>query len=210
MVVYGIYYALGLVAGGAAVTWLAGWPYAIPFYLLAVFCLNFFRDPERKIPEGAVAVSPADGKVVAIKADDAGGSRISIFLNVFDVHVNRTPIPGRIAGIQYKKGEFLVANREGASHLNEQNIFTVDGNFGGRPTRVVFSQIAGLIARRIICYKKTGDVLKAGERVGLIKFGSRVDVFLGPEWEIVVHAGDRVSAGSSVLARFRAVSGEAA
>ena len=208
MVVYGIYYALGLVAGGAAVTWLVGWPFAIPFYLLAVFCLNFFRDPEREIPEGAVAVSPADGKVVAVKADDAGGSRISIFLNVFDVHVNRTPIPGRIASIQYKKGEFLVASREDASRLNEQNIFTVDGNFGGRATRVVFSQIAGLIARRIICYKKPGDILKAGERVGLIKFGSRVDLFLGPEWEVVVHAGDRLSAGSSVVARLRNSPGE--
>ena len=210
MVVYGIYYGLGLVAAGVAVTWLAGWPFAIPFYLLAAFCLNFFRDPDREIPEGAVAVSPADGKVVAVKADDAGGSRISVFLNVFDVHVNRTPIPGRIASIQYKKGEFLVASRENASHLNEQNIFTVDGNFGGRPSRVVFSQIAGLIARRIVCYKKTGDVLQAGERVGMIRFGSRVDVFLGPEWEIVVHAGDRVSAGSSVLARFRTVSEQAA
>jgi phosphatidylserine decarboxylase len=205
MLSYGIYYALGLGAGGAAVTWLAGWPYALPFYLLAVFCLNFFRDPERVIPGGDVVVSPADGKVVAVNANDAGGSRISIFLNVFDVHVNRTPIAGRIANIQYKKGEFLVASREGASHLNEQNIFTVDGNMDGHPTRVVFSQIAGLIARRIICYKKIGDILKPGERVGLIKFGSRVDVFLGPEWEIVVHSGDRVSAGSSVLARFRVV-----
>jgi len=209
MVVYGIYYALGLIAGGVAVHWLVGWPFATPFYLLAAFCLNFFRDPERAIPEGAVAVSPADGKVVAVKADDAGGSRISIFLNIFDVHVNRTPIPGRIASIQYKKGEFLVASRENASQLNEQNIFTIDGNFDGRTTRVVFSQIAGLIARRIICYKKPGDLLSAGERVGLIKFGSRVDIFLGPEWEIVVRAGDRVSAGASVVARFRTVSGEA-
>ncbi len=207
MVVYGIYYALGFAAGGAAVTWLVGWPYSIPFYLLGIFCLNFFRDPEREIPAGAVAVSPADGKVVGIQSDDAGGSRVSIFLNVFDVHVNRTPIPGRITNIEYKKGEFLVASRESASHLNEQNVFTVDGEFLGRPTRVVFSQIAGLIARRIICYKKIGDVLKSGERVGMIKFGSRVDVFLGPEWEIVVRAGERVSAGSSVVARFRAVSG---
>jgi phosphatidylserine decarboxylase len=203
MVVYGIYYALGLIAGGAVATWLVGWPLAIPFYLLAIFCLNFFRDPERAIPQGPVAVSPADGKVVAIKMDDAGGSRVSIFLNVFDVHVNRTPIPGRIASIQYKKGEFLAANREDASSQNEQNIFTVDGEINGRRTRVVFSQIAGLIARRIICYKKTGDVLQAGERVGLIKFGSRVDVFLGPEWEVVVHVGDHLSAGSSPLARLR-------
>jgi len=210
MIVDGIYYALGLVAGAAAITGLSGWPFAIPFYLLAAFCLIFFRDPERAVPEGAVAVSPADGKVVAVKADDAGGSRISVFLNVLDVHVNRTPIPGRIAAIQYKKGRFLVASREDASLANEQNVFTVDGNFDGRPTRVVFSQIAGLIARRIVCYKKPGDILKAGERVGLIKFGSRVDVFLGPEWEIVVHVGDRVRAGSSVLARFRFASGETA
>jgi phosphatidylserine decarboxylase len=210
MVVDGIYYALGLAAAAAAITGLIGWPFAIPFYLLAAFCLIFFRDPERAVPEGAVAVSPADGKVVAVKADDAGGSRISVFLNVLDVHVNRTPIPGRIASIQYKKGRFLVASREDASLANEQNVFTVDGNFNARPTRVVFSQIAGLIARRIVCYKKPGDIVKAGERVGLIKFGSRVDVFLGPEWEIVVHVGDRVRAGSSVLARFRFASGETA
>jgi phosphatidylserine decarboxylase len=129
---------------------------------------------------------------------------------VLDVHVNRTPIPGRVDSIRYKKGRFLVANREDASLANEQNVITVDGNFDGRPTRVVFSQIAGLIARRIVCYKTPGDILKAGERVGLIKFGSRVDVFLGPEWEMVVHAGDRVRAGSSVLARFRFAYGDTA
>ena len=210
MVADGIYYALGLAAAGAAITWLVGWQFAIPFYLLAALCLNFFRDPERAVPDGPVAVSPADGKVVAIKADDAGGSRISIFLNVFDVHVNRTPIAGRVDSIRYKKGRFLVASRNESSFANEQNVITVDGNFAGRPTRVVFSQIAGLIARRIICYKTPGDVLKAGERVGLIKFGSRVDVFLGPEWEIDVRAGDRVRAGSSVLARFRFGPGESA
>lgn len=210
MVVDGIYYGLGLIAAAGAVTWLAGWQFSIPFCLLAVFCLNFFRDPERVIPEGAVAVSPADGRVVAIKADDAGGSRISIFLNIFDVHVNRTPIAGRVDSIRYKKGRFLVASREDSSLANEQNVITVDGNFNGRPTRVVFSQIAGLIARRIVSYKTPGDILQAGERVGLIKFGSRVDVFLGPEWEIVVRAGERVRAGSSVLARFRFVPGETA
>jgi len=203
MVSYGIYYALGLTAGGAAITWLVGWPASVPFYLLAIFCLNFFRDPERIIPSGAVAVSPADGKVIGVHADDAGGGNINIFMNVFDVHVNRTPIPGRIAKIEYKKGRFLNASVEDASRLNEQNIVTVDGEFDGRKTRVVFSQIAGLIARRIICYKHVGDVLKPGERMGLIKFGSRVDVFFGPEWEILVRAGDRVSAGSSVVARFR-------
>jgi phosphatidylserine decarboxylase len=202
MVVYGIYYAAAMLAGAGLVTWLLSWPFAIPFLLLAAFCLYFFRDPERAVPDGAVAVSPADGKVVVIKPlDEKGRQRISIFLNVFDVHVNRTPIPGKVSCVTYKKGEFLVASKEDASHSNEQNIITVDGVVGGQKTRVVFSQIAGLIARRIVCYKKSGDVLDAGERVGLIKFGSRVDVFLGPEWEIVVKLGQRVSAGSTVLAR---------
>ena len=200
MVSYGYTYAGSLLAGGAVVTYLAGWPWAIPFFILAAFCLNFFRDPERQAPEGPVAVSPADGKVVAVGPDKAG-QRISIFLNVFDVHVNRTPIPGKIACITYKKGEFLVASKPEASSANEQNVITVDGVVGGKPVRVVFSQIAGLIARRIICYKKPGDIVSAAERVGLIKFGSRVDVVLGPEWEVTVRPGQRVSAGTSVIAK---------
>ena len=201
MVSYGIYYAGGLLAGAAISTWLLGWPYALPFYVLAAFCLNFFRDPEREVPAGPVAVSPADGKVVVIRPIASGASRISIFLNVFDVHVNRTPIPGKVTCVNYTKGQFLAANKAEASDANEQNTLTVDGVIGGVPTTVMFKQIAGLIARRIICYKKPGDILKPGERIGLIKFGSRVDVFLGPEWELTVQAGDRVSAGSSVIAR---------
>jgi len=197
MVKDGVYYALALAAGGAIVTYLLSWPFAVPFYILAVFCLYFFRDPERQIPEGPVAVSPADGKVVAVLPDPAGANRVSIFLNIFDVHVNRTPIAGKVMCVKYKKGQFLVASKESASHSNEQNVITVEG--GG--TRVVFTQIAGLIARRIVCYKKAGDMVDAGERVGLIKFGSRVDVFLGPEWEVAVRVGERVSAGSSVIAR---------
>jgi phosphatidylserine decarboxylase len=203
MVSYGYTYAGGCLAGAAAVTWLLGWAWAVPFYLLAVFCLNFFRDPERHAPPGPVAVSPADGKVVALRQDDAGGCRISIFLNIFDVHVNRTPIPGKLTAVQYKKGEFLNAARAEASTANEQNVMTVEGVVGGRSTKVVFSQIAGLIARRIICYKKTGDTLGPAERVGLIKFGSRVDVFLGPEWDVTVPLGSRVMAGSTVIARMR-------
>jgi phosphatidylserine decarboxylase len=201
MLVYGYYYAGGLLVGAGVATWLAGWPYALPFYILAVFCLNFFRDPDRAAPAGPVAVSPADGKVVTVRQNDAGGHRVSIFLNVFDVHVNRTPIAGKVTCVQYKKGEFLVASKEEASAANEQNSITVEGSVGGRQTKVVFKQIAGLIARRIICYKKSGDVVDAGERVGLIKFGSRVDVFLGPEWNVTVRVGERVSAGSSVIAR---------
>jgi phosphatidylserine decarboxylase len=141
-------------------------------------------------------VSPADGKVVVVKPEN-GGQRISIFLNVFDVHVNRTPIPGRITDIHYQEGQFLVASKEAASHSNEQNVITVEGPLG----RVQFKQIAGLIARRIICYKKPGDTVTAGERIGLIKFGSRVDVQLDLDWEVTVRVGERVSAGSSVIAR---------
>ncbi len=200
MVIYGIYYAAALVAGAAAVTYFTSWIWALPFYILAAFCLYFFRDPDREIPSGPVAVSPADGKVIVVKPED-GGNRISIFMNVFDVHVNRTPIPGRIVDVRYQEGRFLVASKDEASHANEQNTITVEGEMGGQKTRIVFKQIAGLIARRIICYKKPGETVAAGERVGLIKFGSRVDVQLGPEWEVTVRVGDRVSAGSSVIAR---------
>jgi len=203
MVSYGIYYALGLCAAGVVVTWLLSWPFAIPFYLLAAFCLNFFRDPDREVPTGPYAVSPADGKVMAVKTDDAGGHRISIFLNVFDVHVNRTPIGGKVVCVTYKKGQFLVASKEDASAANEQNVITVDGVIAGQPTRVVFKQIAGLIARRIQCYVQAGNVVEAGQRIGLMKFGSRMDVLLGPEWEVLVRAGQRVAGGSGILARFK-------
>jgi phosphatidylserine decarboxylase len=201
MVIYGYYYAGALLAGGALLTYLVGWPYGVPFYILAIFCLNFFRDPERSAPPGPVAVSPADGKVVAVAPGPGGATRISIFLNVFDVHVNRTPIAGKIKCINYKKGEFLVASKEAASQANEQNVLTVEGVVGGLQTQVTFKQIAGLIARRIICYKRAGDIVEAGERIGLIKFGSRVDVMFGPEWTVTVKPGDRVAAGSSVIAR---------
>ncbi|HLH43280.1 MAG TPA: phosphatidylserine decarboxylase [Bryobacteraceae bacterium] len=201
MVKYGYYYAGALLAGALATAYLAGWPYSIPFYIFAAFCLNFFRDPERRAPEGPVAVSPADGKVVSVKAGSQGPAQISIFMNVFDVHVNRAPISGKIACVQYKKGDFLAADKEEASDANEQNIIAIDGVAGGRPATVVVKQIAGLIARRIICYKRAGDAVGRGERIGLIKFGSRVDVLFGPEWEITVRAGQRVSAGESVVAR---------
>lgn len=199
MVKDGIYYAVSLAAAGALVFWLAGPWFAIPCWILAVFCLNFFRDPEREIPAGPVAVSPADGKVVAVKPESPTVNRISIFLNIFDVHVNRTPIPGVVRDVRYKEGKFLVASREECSEANEQNIITVEGD----GSTVVFKQIAGLIARRIVCPTKVGDKLAPGQRVGLIKFGSRCDVLLGPEWEIVVQPGMRVTAGSSILARRR-------
>ncbi|HWC99736.1 MAG TPA: phosphatidylserine decarboxylase [Candidatus Sulfopaludibacter sp.] len=197
IVITGIYYALGLAAAGAIVAWLAGPWFSTPLWLLAAFCLYFFRDPERNIPPGPVAVSPADGKVVAVKPEGPALQRISIFLNVFDVHVNRTPIAGTITEVQYQKGLFLVASREECSAQNEQNVVTVQGD----GVTVVFKQIAGLIARRIVFDKKVGDKVATGERIGLIKFGSRMDVLLGPEWEITVKPGMRVAAGSSIIAR---------
>jgi phosphatidylserine decarboxylase len=204
MVIYGYTYGLGLVAGGLFVSWLLGAWWGIPFYILAAFCLWFFRDPERRIPGGPVAVSPADGKIVAIQPEGPGTTRISIFLNVFNVHVNRSPIAGRLSSIEYQKGRFLVASKPEATAQNEQNKITVEGD----GTSIMFSQIAGLIARRIICYKKQGDIVAAGDRVGLIKFGSRVDIFLGQEWEIVVNVGDHVAGGSSILAKRRLAAGQ--
>jgi phosphatidylserine decarboxylase len=197
MVRDGIYYAVGFTAAGAIVSYIAGPWFGLPLYLVAAFCAYFFRDPDRLTPAGDFAVSPADGKIVAIVKENAKETRVSIFLNVFDVHVNRTPISGVISGISYQKGLFLVASRDDASVRNEQNTITVEGD----GTRVIFKQIAGLIARRIVCDKKVGDVVQAGDRVGLIKFGSRVDVFFGPEWIVQAAAGSRVSAGESILAR---------
>jgi phosphatidylserine decarboxylase len=197
IVVDGIYYAVGLAGAGVLVSWLAGGWFSAPLWVLAAFCLYFFRDPERAIPPGPVAVAPADGRVVAVKAESSSVNRISIFLNIFDVHVNRTPIGGTICNVQYQKGKFLVASREECSSQNEQNVVTVQGE----GTSVMFKQIAGLIARRIVFTKKAGDRVAKGERIGLIKFGSRMDVMFGPEWEIVVRPGMRVAAGSSVIAR---------
>jgi phosphatidylserine decarboxylase len=199
IVIDGIYYALGLAGAGSIVCWLADPWFSVPLWVLALFCLYFFRDPQRAIPQGPLAVSPADGKVVAVKAESPDLNRISIFLNIFDVHVNRAPVAGTISGVEYHRGSFHVASREKCSTENEQNIVTVQGE--GSP--VVFKQIAGLIARRIVFNKKPGDHVATGERVGLIKFGSRMDVLLGPEWEITVRLGEHVSAGSSVIARRR-------
>jgi phosphatidylserine decarboxylase len=195
----GIYYAAGLALAGALIVRLGGFWLATPLWILALFCLYFFRDPEREIPAGAVAVSPADGKVVAVVGEGSDAQRLSVFLNIFDVHVTRSPIGGNIAAVIYMPGRFHVASRAEASDQNEQNVVTVQGD----DTTVVFKQIAGLIARRIVCTKKPGDTVAAGERVGLIKFGSRVDVLFGAEWEIAVRPGMRVSAGSSVIARRR-------
>ena len=196
----GIYYACGLTLVGLALSYFLNPWLGVPLYILAAFCLYFFRDPERTPPPGKNLIAPADGKVVAVKALDTGETRISIFLNIFNVHVNRTPIPGKVTGVVYQKGKFVNASHEAASSENEQNTLIIEGD----NTRITCRQIAGLIARRIVCYKQAGDSLAPAERIGYIKFGSRVDVIFGPEWNTVVVPGQRVVAGSSILAKWAA------
>jgi phosphatidylserine decarboxylase len=200
MVRDGIYYGLALVIVAALVAWLTVPGLAAIPLLLAAFFLWFFRDPERRIPaiQGAI-VSPADGKVTSISEIQENGerrTRISIFLSVFDVHVNRSPVSGVIEDVRYQKGKFGNAMGAASAEENEQNIVTVEADAG----RVIFKQIAGLLARRIVFTKKVGDVVERGERVGLIKFGSRTDVIFPATAEMKVRVGDRVKGGSSVLA----------
>ena len=197
MVITGIYYALLCGAAGAALWFLVSPWAAAPLAIAGLFCLWFFRDPEREIPRGPVAVSPADGKVVLIRRKP-DAIQVCIFLNIFDVHVNRSPIGGKVVDVTYNKGKFLVASKEAASYENERNTISVEAKDG---VKVSFSQIAGLIARRIVCYVTPGEYVTTGQRIGLIKFGSRVDVNFGPEWAVEVKEGQRVLAGSTVLAR---------
>jgi phosphatidylserine decarboxylase len=202
MVRDGIYYALGMFLVAAVIGWLTHSTILvfIPI-LLAVFFLWFFRDPERVVPSGeGLVVSPADGKVTDISSTQLNGvpcTRISIFLNVFDVHVNRSPISGVIKSAVYKKGSFGNAMTESSAADNEQNIVTMEGE----GMTVVFKQIAGLLARRIVFNHKPGEKLARGERVGLIKFGSRTDVIFPQTAEIKIKLGARVAGGSTVLAR---------
>jgi len=211
MVRDGYFYGAGCLLAAVIITWLAAWPYAIPVLLLGAFCLWFFRDPERRIPAAAGGVvpivSPGDGKVtdVSVVASDgaSGGTsvetsrhRISIFLSVFDVHVNRSPIAGVIRDVRYQRGKFLNAMGAHSAEENEQNIVTVEGD----SRTVIFKQIAGLIARRIVFNFKVGDHVACGQRVGLIKFGSRVDVLFDRDAAIQVKQGDRVKGGATVLA----------
>ncbi len=200
MVRDGYFYGVGSLLAAGVIAWLAAWPYAVPVVLLASFFLWFFRDPERQIPThpGAI-VSPGDGKVTDVSLVIAGGTqrnRISIFLSVFDVHVNRSPIAGVIREVRYQRGKFLNAMGAHSAEENEQNVVTVVGD--GRV--VIFKQIAGLIARRIVFNFKAGDHVACGQRVGLIKFGSRVDVLFDRDAAIQVKPGDRVKGGATVLA----------
>ncbi|MGO9775594.1 MAG: phosphatidylserine decarboxylase [Terracidiphilus sp.] len=201
MVRDGYIYGVSLLAVAVVLAWATGnWVWSIAPVILAAFFLWFFRDPERTIPSGTgLIVSPGDGLVTetAVIATPQGPrQRISIFLSVFDVHVNRSPIAGILASVRYQKGQYLNAMNPASADRNEQNIVTVRG--GG--FEVTFKQIAGLLARRIVFNLKEGGWVDRGQRVGLIKFGSRVNVILPAEAELRVKVGQRVKGGSSVLA----------
>lgn len=202
----GIYYGAGLVVAAGVVAYLAAWGWALPLLVLAAFALYFFRNPGRDIPAGPGAiVSPADGRITHIDApppDSPLGQefvhRISIFLSIFDVHVTRAPAAGRIAAVQYRRGRYRSAMNPASATENEQNLIYIETGPSGHP-RLAFSQIAGLIARRIVFWPRTGQQLERGQLVGLIKFGSRVEVFLPAGVEIVAAAGQRVRGGASLL-----------
>jgi len=209
MVRDGIYYALALVAVAVLIGYWTEPPLALIPLLLAVFFLWFFRDPERSIPStpGAV-VSPADGKVTEVSCilvDGKPHTSISIFLNVFNVHVNRSPAAGVITGVEYHRGKYLNAMNPASAELNEQNVCTLRTDDG---QSIVFKQIAGLLARRIVFTRREGDHVARGERIGLIKFGSRCDVILPASAKVHVTVGNIVKGGSSTLATLPLAQGE--
>src|SRR3974390_1284277 len=185
----------------------SGWVLALGLVLvlLGLFVFSFFRNPDRVIPtEPGVIVAPADGRVVVVKDEENGGlpgKRVSIFLAVWNVHVNRAPAAGKITKLEYKPGKFLAAWDERTSLENEQNVFTQATEHG----EIIYKQIAGWVARRCISWKEAGDTVARGERIGLVRFGSRMDVWLPGEAEIAVRVGQNVMGGSSVLARMPAM-----
>jgi len=193
----------GSVVLALAVGWLAGWWWSVPLWLAALFVLQFFRDPGRRIPGDArTVVAPADGRVVAVeKAEDPylkrQSTKVSVFMNVFNVHSNRSPVDGEVQQAWYDAGSFLNAALDKASVENERNALWLRADAGQDVTCV---QIAGLIARRILCYVKAGDRLKRGDRFGFIRFGSRVDLYLPSEARVKVELGQKVHAGSTVVA----------
>jgi len=202
MVKEGYYFGVPLLVLGG-VSFMLHWPVAaVVLVLLALFVFSFFRDPERVIPaEPGAVVSPGDGRVVVVKEEECAGrpgTRVSIFLAVWNVHVNRSPAAGTIGKLEYRPGKFLAAMRERASLENEQNVFTLSTEAG----EIVFKQIAGLIARRVVSWKKAGEQVARGERIGLVRFGSRVDLWVPKEAEILVRVGENVKGGSSVVARW--------
>jgi len=205
MVRDGYIYALSLLAVAAVLVWFTrSWLWPIAPILFAIFFLWFFRDPNRAIPIGeGVIVSPGDGLVTetaSISTPAGPRRRVSIFLSVFDVHVNRAPIGGILSHVRYRKGEFLNAMNPTSAERNEQNTVTVRGQGPDGGFEVTFKQIAGLLARRIVFRCHEGQAVERGQRVGLIKFGSRVDVVLPAAASLQVKVGERVKGGASVLA----------
>src|SRR5256885_4339105 len=204
MVKEGYYFGVPPLALGGVGYLLHWYAAAAVLVFLALFIFSFLRDPERVIPtEPGAVVSPGDGRVVVVTDEEnAGrpGKRVSIFLAVWNVHVNRSPAAGTITKMEYRPGKFLAAMRERASVENEQNVFTLSTEAG----EMVFKQIAGLIARRVTSWKKQGEKVARGERIGLVRFGSRVDVWVPKEAEILVKVGENVKGGASVLARWPA------
>ncbi|MGA3033623.1 MAG: phosphatidylserine decarboxylase [Terracidiphilus sp.] len=205
MVRDGYMYALSLLAVAAGlIKFTGGWAWSVAPVLLAGFFLWFFRDPQRSIPTGqGLIVSPGDGLVTetaAINTTEGPRQRVSIFLSVFDVHVNRAPIGGVLSRVHYQKGEFLNAMNRASAERNEQNSVTVRGQGADAGFEVTFKQIAGLLARRIVFSCKEGETVERGERVGLIKFGSRVDVVVPGAATLRVKVGERVKGGASILA----------
>jgi phosphatidylserine decarboxylase len=200
----GFPYILGLALPAIALFAFGYWQIAIVLALLALAMVFFFRDPKRQPPtEKDVIVAPADGrvtKVSRIASEQAGtDTLVSIFLSPLDVHINRAPIGGVIRDVRYLPGKFLMATNENASLVNEQNTLTIDGE----KITVICKQIAGILARRVVCWKKTGDTLLLGERFGLIKFSSRTDVILPPQVEVLVREGTRVKGGTTIIGRIR-------
>lgn len=202
MVKEGYFFGLPLLVLGSMGFFLHWNVAAVVLVFLALFVFSFFRDPDRAIPaEPGAVVSPADGRVVVVTDEEnAGrpGQRVSIFLAIWNVHVNRAPASGTIAKMDYRPGKFLAAMRERASFENEQNVFTLSTDSG----EMVFKQIAGLIARRVVSWKRQGEQVVRGERIGLVRFGSRVDVWLPKGAEILVKVGENVKGGASAIARW--------
>ena len=189
---------------GIALLVLGFWPVALVFLFLAAFMAYFFRDPHRQTPNDPNAVvAPADGRVTRVVHVDANNDAspvvVSIFLSPLDVHINRAPIAGKISNVAYTRGKFLMATKEEASLVNEQNALTIEGE----NITVVCKQIAGILARRIVCWKRPGESLALGERFGLIKFSSRTDLLLPPNVEVLVSEGERVKGGATIIGRIR-------
>lgn len=201
----GIFYVLVPAALAGFMFLLGYWPVAVLLGILAAFMAFFFRDPERRSPSDPnVVVAPADGRVTRVRPVEQTSSQgsatiVSIFLSPLDVHINRAPIAGEITNVAYTRGKFLMATNENASLVNEQNALTIKGE----KITIVCKQVAGILARRIVCWKRAGERVALGERFGLIKFSSRTDLLLPANVEVVVAEGARVRGGTTIIGRIR-------